>query len=98
MSWDKNTRNCSEVDKTIELLKELKIPYKLKVLGTVTGYGLNDDYAESDKHEIRRLEYKEKVILEQMRRSDDCDEEDIIISKKFNKKKVPKKWKIEVKE
>ncbi|MFA6073945.1 MAG: hypothetical protein WC758_07560 [Candidatus Woesearchaeota archaeon] len=96
MSWDKNTRNCSELDKTIELLKELKIPYKVKVLGTVIGHGNNDDYALSDKHEIRRLDYNDKVILEQMRRNDDCDFDDLIISLKFEKSKVPKKWKIEV--
>lgn len=97
MSYDKNTRNCSEVDKTIELLKELKIPYKLKILGTVTGNGLNDDYAKTDKHEIRRLDYKEKVILERMEQNTECDSDDFIISKKFEKNKVPKKWEIEVK-
>lgn len=98
MSWDKNTMNCSEIDKTIELLKELKIKYKVKVLGTVTGYGNNDAYAKSDKHKIRRLEYNDKVILEQIRRNDDCDENDFIISKKFNKNKTPKNWKIEVRQ
>lgn len=97
MSWNKNTRNCSEVDKTIELLKELNIKYKVKVLGLVTGYGLNDDYAKSDKYKIRRLDYKDKVVLEQMRRSDDPDFDDLLISLKFDKDKVPKKWKIEVK-
>ena len=95
MSWDKNTISCSEIDKTIELLSELSIPYSLKILGKVTGYGLNDDYAKTDQHKIRQLEYKEKVILEQMIRNDDCDSDDVIYSFKFDKQDVPKKWKVE---
>jgi len=96
MSYDKNTVSASEINKTIELLKELKIEYKLTILGKVEGYGLNDDYKDDSTYEIRKLEYKDKVILERMVREEDCDSNDYIISKKFDKKKVPKKWKIEV--
>lgn len=95
MSYNKNTIRRSEIDKTIELLKEFKTDFKLTTIGVVTGYGLNDDYAKSDKHEIRKLEYNDFVILEQMVRNKDCDMDDIIISIKFKKDKLPKKWKIE---
>ena len=97
MSYDKNTISISEIDNTIELLKELGIEYKLTELGEVVGYGLNDEYSETDKHKIRKLEYKDKVILEQMVRTEDCDSDDYIRSRKFDKDKFPKKWKIEVK-
>lgn len=101
MSWDKNTVILSEVNKTIELLKEFGVPYKLKVLKKVVGNGNNDDLfvgnkETSRKYDVRRLEYKDKVILEQMNRSADCDCNDVIISLKFNKDKVPEKWEPEV--
>ncbi len=95
MSYNKNTVRVSEINKTIELLKEFKVKYKLTVLGKVEGYGLNDDYKDDSTYEIRKLEYKDKVIIEQMVREEDCDSDDFITSKKFNKNKVPKKWKIE---
>jgi hypothetical protein len=96
MGWNKNTLNISEVEKTIELLKELNINYILTDIGEVQGYGLND-YSKKDKHKIRRLEYKDKIILEKIIRTEECDLDDIIVSEKFDKNKVPKKWKIEVK-
>lgn len=97
MSWEKLTINKSEIDKTIELLKEFKIKYKLTILGEVIGYGLNDDIGidESKKYKIRKLEYKDKIVLEQRVKSDDCDMDDYILSFKFDKNKVPKKWRIE---
>lgn len=96
MSWDKNTIRNSEIDKTIEILKEFNEQYKLKILGKVRGYGLNDDYVEDDMYKIRKLIYKDFIILEKMIRSSDCDFDDVIHSFKFKKNKVPKKWKIEV--
>ena len=98
MSWDKNTRNCSEIDKTIELLKEFGIDYQLITLGEVLGMGNNDDvgFEEPSRcHKIRKLKYKDKVIFEQMVRNDDCDFDDVIVSVKFDKDKVPKRWEIE---
>ena len=95
ISWNKNTINRSEINKTIELLKEFKVDYKLKILGKVRGDGLNDDINGTPEHEIRRLEYNDFVILEQMIRSQDCDIDDVILSFKFEKSKAPKKWDLE---
>jgi len=95
MSWNKNTIRRSEIDKTIELLKEFKVKYKLTTLGKVPGYGLNDAYEDISEYEIRKLEYNDFVILEQMIRDPDCDMDDVISSFKFEKSKAPKNWKIE---
>jgi len=96
MSWNKNTINRSEINKTIELLKELNVKYVLKTLGKVPGYGLNDEINNTLKHEIRKLIYNDFIIMEQMIRGQDCDIDDSIFSFKFEKSKVPKKWKIEI--
>jgi len=101
MSWDKNTRNCSEVDTTIKLLKELKVKFKIKVLGKVIGQGLNDEIGEyglgeSKSYPMRRLEYQDNVVLEKIIRAPDCDVDDVIVSEKFSKGKEPKRWKIEI--
>lgn len=95
MSWNKNTINNSEIDKTIELLKEFKIKYTLKTIGKVPGYGLNDYYNDIKDYKIRQLEYNDFIIVEQMNRHPDCDMNDVILSFKFKKDKVPKKWEIE---
>ena len=95
MSYNKNTVNCSDIDTIIETLKELNVKYILKDIGKVTGYGLNDDYAKTDKHKIRKLTYEDFVVLEKIKRTTDCDTDDLIVSKKFHKNKVPKKWEIE---
>ena len=95
MSWDKNTRRTSEIDTIIKVLKELDVKYSIEIIGEVRGYGLNDDYSETYKHQIRKLTYNNFVVLEQMIRNEDCDFDDVIISQKFDKKKVPKKWEIE---
>lgn len=98
ISWDKNTISCSEVDNTIELLKEMNVEYKLTILGEVEGNGLNDGmmWEENKKYPIRKLEYNDKVILEKLVRHPDCDVDDNIISEKFNKKEEPRNWEIEV--
>ena len=81
-------------------MKELKVDYKLEVLGKVEGNGLNDDIGdygegESRKYPIRKLIYKDKIVLEKMSRDPDCDRNDTIISVKFEKEKEPEKWEIE---
>ena len=43
MSWDKNTINNSEIDRLVDLLKDLKINYTLTLLTSVMGRGLNDN-------------------------------------------------------
>lgn len=103
MSWDKNTVNYSTLDSTKEILEELEIKYKLIVLGKVMGRGLNDDSfmgtydKEEDRYyELRRLEYKNKVILEQISQDADCDTDDIIRSHKFNILEEPKDWKYQI--
>ena len=96
MSWDKNTIRASEIDTTMKVLTELKVEHTIETIGKVRGYGLNDDYAKTDIHLIRKLTYKNFVVLEQMVRNTDCDLNDVIISEKFDKDKVPKKWDIEI--
>ena len=95
MSYNKNTIRSSDIDSIIEVLKELKVEYKEEKIGDVTGFGLNDDYSNTDKHVIRKLTYNDYVVLEKIVRTTDCDSNDVIVSKKFKKDKVPKKWKIE---
>jgi hypothetical protein len=99
MSWDKNTIVHSEIDAIISIFEEIHYPYKLKILGEVMGCGLNDD--DGQIYSIRSLEYKTKkgyniVLLERMERTSDCDGDDYIVVHKFNKKDVPKNWKLEI--
>ena len=94
MSWNKNTIKISEIDIIINLLQELNTPYKLTILGKVKGLGLND--TGDVYYEIRKLEYKDIVILERMERSKDCDADDVIVSYVFEKDKEPENWKIEI--
>jgi len=104
MGWDKSTIIRSDINTRIEFLKELGVEYKLTELGRVIGRGYNDggsffgDTSEDTHYPIRRLEYKDVVILEKMRRTFDCDEDDILESHKFEKGKEPKDWKIVVNE
>jgi len=95
MSWNKNTVSYSEINATITVLKELGQEYKLTILGTVPGHGSNDEY--KSKYDIRKLEYKDTVIIEQMKRHFDCDSDDIIISFRFTgDDKIPEDWKLEI--
>ena len=96
MSWDKNTIVVSQIDQDLRLLEKFGIPYELKELGRVMGHGLNDC---GDKfYSIRRLEFGDEVVLEQMHRTDDCDADDTIISMVFEKGKEPKEWPLEIME
>lgn len=98
ISWNKNTLVLSDIDNTIEVLKETGTPYTLVEIGKVNGMGLNDDIQSDDikQYPIRRLEYKTFVVLEQLQRTPDCDSDDWLISKKFKKGEEPKKWELEV--
>lgn len=93
MSWNKNTIDYSNINAIIRVLKDMEEPYKVTVLGKVKGLGLNDE--DDAYYELRRLEYKDKVILEKMIRISDCDMDDSIISVEYSKIDEPKKWKIE---
>jgi len=105
MSWDKNTHNFSFMDKTIEFLKRFEEPYTIKVLGKVRGMGLNDiyeagftddGYPKYKWYEIRKLEYRDRVMLEQMHRTHDCDSDDTLISAEFPKIEAPMNWPLEI--
>jgi hypothetical protein len=97
MGLDKNTIRTSEIDTDINILKELNHPYILTELGKIQGRGINDLYSEADEDEypIRKLEYGNIIILEQIERHTDCDMDDIIRSFKFNKVNEPSEWQIE---
>ena len=95
MSWDKNTINSSHIDAVVDTLKRADIPYEVKVLGQVRGMGLNDGFDYVNFHEVRRLQYRNTVILEQMRRSSDCDMDDYLESFTFDLDKEPKEWPLE---
>ncbi len=53
-------------------------------------------YPKSKYYKIRKLEYKDNVVIEQMVRTSDCDSDDTILSIRFKKGEVPSDWKIEV--
>lgn len=105
MSWDKNTLNFSEIDATINVLKDIGETFLLDVLGEVQGSGLNDEQwigEGEDAHPtmklypIRKLIYKNTVMLEQMQRHPDCDIDDVILSFKFIIGQEPQDWQIEI--
>jgi hypothetical protein len=105
MSWDKNTLNFSQIDAVMQVLRDLGESFVLHVLGEVLGNGLNDEVFNGENEEgypalrmyqIRKLEYKNIVLLEQMQRHPDCDIDDIIMSFKFIKGQEPTDWKIEI--
>ena len=93
MSWDKNTINQSNLNAVKDVLDDLKIKYTLVIKECVRGSGLNDDMCgEMRVYELRRLSYRNFVILEQMNRTSDCDADDTITSQKFTKENEPKDW------
>ena len=49
-----------------------------------------------DYYDVRRLDYNNFVILEQLVRTNDCDFDNIFTSSKFNKDKEPDNWQIEI--
>lgn len=96
MSWNKNTIVASEIDSVIRTLDDCKASYDLTTLGEVTAMGLNDDYNGINRYPVRRLEYQNTVILEQMQRTHDCDMDDCLVSCRFKKGEEPKDWKLEI--
>ena len=95
MSWNKNTRVMSSLNAVKEAMDELGFPYELTVLGKVMGIGLNDNLCGDDVYyEMRRLEYRDLVILEQLIRHYDCDVDDLVVSEKFSLEQEPKDWQI----
>jgi len=95
MSWDKNTYNMSHIDEISRTLTKLKIHHAITILGKVKGMGMNDTYDDKEYYELRKLEYKDTVILEKMHRTTDCDTDDVIMSHEFKKSEEPKDWELE---
>ena len=97
MSYDKNTIFTSKLDSIKEILEELEEECILTEIGTVGGYGANDICGGGmDAYPIRKLEYRNKVVLERMERSHDCDDDDYLVSYTFIKGLEPKDWPVEV--
>ena len=96
MSWNKATVNYSKVDTIIDVLKELGIPFEVQVIGSVRDMSLDASYEDHPVLcSLRRLSYANKVVLEKMHRTWDCDADDTIISVSFDASKEPQDWKIE---
>jgi len=91
MSWDKNTINMSTIDDIIQVLKDTKTSFKVTTVKEVRGYDLNDTL-----YKLQKLEYANKILIDQMIRTTDCDTNDVIITRKFKKGKVPKIFKAEI--
>lgn len=104
MSWDKNIINTSAINNTISVLEKLGTPYTVTTLGKVRGRGLNDKiwmeknedaYPICTIYTLRKLEYKDVVLLEKIIRNSDCDVDDFILSFEFKKGHEPRDWEIE---
>lgn len=95
MSYEKNTFMFSEITPIVRTLIKLKENYYLGILGSVKGLGVNDNINGIDTYDLRILIYKGGIILEQMRRTEDCDSDDVIISETFNFDELPEKWPLE---
>ena len=106
MSWNKNTINLSSIDNTIEILESLNIPYKLNILVVVAGRGINDEIwkknrkgiqeLENKLYQIRKLEWKDIVYIDQMQKTYDCDSHDYLVTLRFLKGKEPKNLPVEI--
>ncbi len=94
MSWDKNTVNLSKINAALEVLNNLAVPYQLTTLDSFIGRGLNDGFFEDkgNMYDLRRLQYKDKVLLEYVELDRDCDVNDLILSEEFNVGEEPKDW------
>lgn len=100
MSWNKNTINLSKLDIIASTLDSAGIKYEIKELGQVKAMGLNDGYMDIEKYSLRSLSYKgisgsQKIIIEQMQRTEDCDSNDFLVSFEFNEK-LPENFEIEI--
>ncbi len=90
MSWDKMTINLSQLDAVRSTLEELGEPYQESVIATFRGAGCNDP--DGKMYELRRLQFRDKVIRECVTMDADCDSNDYIQSLQFKLKDEPKHW------
>ena len=95
MSWDKSTYQFSDITPIVRALMRRNENFYLGVLGNVMALGINDDYRNIEDYDLRVLIYRGGVVLEQMRRTHDCDSDDVITSSCFNFDEVPEKWALE---
>ena len=99
MSWNKNTIKSDKIDIIVEVLEDLTklfyIPYIIEVWGKVKARGQSDHYLGIEEYELRKLTYSTFVIMEQMVRDDDCDVNDVIVTRKFHKDNVPEDLELE---
>ena len=89
MTPDKKTLNMSDVNILVRKLIARKENYHLGVLGKVEVIGIHDEI------DIQILIYRGGVVLEQVRKLNDDEENDVIISKCFNFDEVPVKFPLE---
>ncbi len=89
----KNVINNSVVDDTIRALKMLKEPYVITILGNVFGTSYSPDLHNNvlTLYILRKLTYKDNVILEQIL-TDDNEFNDILTSVEFKKGSEPLDW------
>ncbi len=90
----KQTINLSTIDKIVTQLKKDDIYYNLSRIIRIKGRGVNDfDMAEDHKvYTLRKLTYKNTVILEKMILIDNMQLDDFIISYKFASNNSPYQW------
>jgi len=94
VSYDKNTIDYSRIDATKEVLQELGEEFTVTYLGEVVGQGVND--VPEMSYFLRKLEYRDKIMLERMERTYDCDSDDVRASYVFKKGEEPKEWPLEI--
>jgi len=84
----KTTYNMSDINSLVRSLIKDKKNYHLGVLGEVEAVGIHDEL------NLHILIYSGGVVLEQIRRLNDVDEErnDVIVSQCFNFDEVPEKF------
>jgi hypothetical protein len=85
----------SDITPLVRELIRRKENYHLATLGTVQAKGLNDYFKAVDDIDLRILIYSGGVVLEQMRRTSDCDLDDVIVSEVFNFNELPEKFALE---
>ena len=89
MTPDKNTLNMSNVNELVRSFIQSKENYHLGILGKVEPVGIHDEVP------LQILIYRGGVVLEQLRRLNDDEENDIIVSTCFNFDEVPERWPME---
>jgi len=84
----KTTHNMSDISPIVRSLIKGKENYHLGVLGKVETTGVHDEI------NLRILIYRGGVVLEQLRRLNDVNEErdDMIVSETFNFDQIPDKF------